>query len=123
MNLIFEDVKATYGGKAYVVAIVPSATKLCMTEDIPYVFHQNNDYLYLSGCLSPDTLLILSGNSEENLCSTLFVRKRDAHSDTWEGPRIGTEFLQSSMLRLNHFIVVIGLYSKQNRTLHVSYSA
>lgn len=90
MNLIAKDVEKTYGKLMHIVAIIPSATKSYMTEKIPYVFRQNTDFLYLSGCLEPDTALVLSGNSAEDFTSTIVVRPSDAHAILWDGPRTGT---------------------------------
>lgn len=77
------------GSDKHNVIIVPSATKLYMTEKIPYVFRQNSDFLYLSGCLEPDTALVLTGNSPTNFVSTVFTRQQDNHTILWDGPRTG----------------------------------
>lgn len=91
------------------VIIIPSSTKLFMSDKIPYPFRQNSDFLYLTGCLEPDTVLVLhtlcnySTNTSsrasfwlphESLSahdglhtSTLFVRPRDPSSERWDGPR------------------------------------
>ncbi|XP_046399829.1 xaa-Pro aminopeptidase 3-like isoform X1 [Ischnura elegans] len=96
------------------IVIIPSATKLNMSDKIPYPFRQNSDFLYLSGCLEPDTVLVLHSSyshSSSNLSatvssrssfwlphealssydglhtSTLFVRPSDLSSERWDGPR------------------------------------
>lgn len=89
MELIFADSLLVYGKPMHHVIIVPSATKLYMTEKIPYIFHQNTDFLYLSGCLEPDTALVMTGSCMENMTSTLFVQKPDPHAELWDGPRTG----------------------------------
>jgi Xaa-Pro aminopeptidase len=89
MNLIADDVMRTYGKPMHIVAIIPSATKMYMTEKIPFVFRQNTDFLYLSGCLEPDTALILSGSSAKTFISTMLVRPNDPHAILWDGPRTG----------------------------------
>ncbi|XP_066998652.2 xaa-Pro aminopeptidase 3 [Anabrus simplex] len=76
--------KHDYSEKQLVV--IPSATKVYMTEKIPYVFRQNSDFLYLSGCMEPDSALILTGEGD-SFKSTLFLRKNDSHSELWDGPR------------------------------------
>jgi Xaa-Pro aminopeptidase len=73
------------------LVVIPSAAKVYMTEKIPYVFRQNTDFLYLSGCLEPDSALVLTGMRGDDHVSTLFVRKRDTHSELWDGPRTGVE--------------------------------
>ena len=63
-----------------------------MTEKIPYIFRQNSDFLYLSGCLEPESCLILSTtDTPSQHRSTLFVREKDSHSELWDGPRTGPE--------------------------------
>lgn len=71
------------------IVIIPSATKMYMTEKIPYIFRQNSDFLYLTGCLEPDCTLVISASDEDNITSTLFLRKQDKHSELWDGPRTG----------------------------------
>ncbi|KAJ8387588.1 hypothetical protein AAFF_G00152840 [Aldrovandia affinis] len=41
------------------VAVILSHPTRYMTNDIPYPFHQNQDFLYLTGLLEPDSALIL----------------------------------------------------------------
>lgn len=71
------------------IVVIPSATKVFMSEKIPYVFRQNTDFLYLTGCTEPDCVLVLSTTQEENSLSTLFLRKKDKHAEKWDGPRTG----------------------------------
>nr|CAD7568134.1 unnamed protein product [Timema californicum] len=73
------------------LVVIPSSSKLYMSEKIPYVFRQNTDFLYLSGCLEPGSALVLSGTGGGHHTSTLFVRQKDVHSEMWDGPRTGTE--------------------------------
>lgn len=73
------------------IVVIPSATKMYMTEKIPYIFRQNSDFLYLTGCLEPDCTLVMSASDEDSITSTLFLRKRDKHSELWDGPRTGIE--------------------------------
>ncbi|KRT80604.1 Peptidase, partial [Oryctes borbonicus] len=72
--------------------VIPSATKQYMSDKIPYIFRQNSDFLYLSGCLEPDSCLVLAANdSPSQHCATLFMREKDEHAETWDGPRTGPE--------------------------------
>ncbi|KAF5273433.1 hypothetical protein FQA39_LY07450 [Lamprigera yunnana] len=71
--------------------IIPSASKQYMSDKIPYVFRQNSDFLYLSGCLEPDTCLVLTAESLNQHQSILFMREKDSHSELWDGPRTGLE--------------------------------
>lgn len=76
------------------LVIVPSATKLFMAEGIPYVFRQNTDFLYLSGFLEPDSILLMYNTETQQLpehCSVLFVPEKDPKRELWEGARSGSE--------------------------------
>ena len=89
MQLLFADSTSTYEHNKHHIVIIPAATKTYMTEKIPYFFRQNTDFLYLSGCLEPDTALVLTGSCEDDFTSALFLRRQDAHSALWDGPRTG----------------------------------
>ena len=76
--------------------VFPSACKVYMTNDIPYPFRQNSDFLYLSGFQEPNSVLVIhSSNSDstasagDNHQSILFVPKKDPCQELWEGPRSG----------------------------------
>ncbi|XP_053689793.1 xaa-Pro aminopeptidase 3 [Sabethes cyaneus] len=71
--------------------IIPSASKKYMSDKIPYVFRQNSDFLYLSGCLEPDSVLTLELDADGNEHCALFVRPKDSHAELWDGPRTGVE--------------------------------
>lgn len=77
------------------LVIIPSATKKYMSDKIPYVFRQNTDYLYLSGCLEPDSCLVINTTNSSNHYSTLFVRNPDSHSELWDGPRTAADIAPS----------------------------
>ena len=108
------------------LVVIPSATKVYMTEKIPYVFRQNTDFLYLSGCLEPDSALVLTGERGDDHTSTLFVRKRDAHSELWDGPRTGVEVAPSlfgvdQALPLTEFELFLTSYTRNNRNFMLWY--
>ncbi|KAK0059543.1 Xaa-Pro aminopeptidase 3 isoform X2 [Biomphalaria pfeifferi] len=75
--------------------IFPSATTQFMTNDIPYVFRQNSDFLYFKRFQEPDSLLLIeaSGNksSRGEHIANLFVPRKDPAKELWNGPRSGTE--------------------------------
>lgn len=74
------------------IMIFPSSTKSYMSYDIPYLFRQNTEFLYLCGFQEPDSLLILhNGNKEmdRNHISVLFVPKKEPQKELWDGPRSG----------------------------------
>ncbi|XP_074106368.1 xaa-Pro aminopeptidase 3-like [Cotesia typhae] len=61
-----------------------------MSDKIPYVFRQNSDFLYFTGCQEPDSVLLMTIDSDKVLC-TLFVQKKDPKSELWDGSRTGSE--------------------------------
>lgn len=71
--------------------VIPSASKKYMSDKIPYVFRQNTDFLYLSGCLEPDSALVMTIDVNKNTKSILFMRPKDKHAELWDGPRTGVE--------------------------------
>lgn len=65
-----------------------------MTQDIPYQFHQNTNFSYLTGFQEPDSCLVMEsmpGCEYPNHKSTLFVQKRDPVKELWNGIRAGTD--------------------------------
>uniref|UniRef100_A0A667WPQ4 X-prolyl aminopeptidase 3, mitochondrial n=1 Tax=Myripristis murdjan TaxID=586833 RepID=A0A667WPQ4_9TELE len=72
------------------VVIVLSHPTRYMTNDIPYPFHQHQDFLYLSGFLEPDSALVLYGRGRPDQ-AILFVPRRDPARELWDGPRSGKD--------------------------------
>ena len=72
------------------MVVVPSSYKKYMTEKIPYVFRQNSDFLYLTGCMEPDSILVLISQND-NYESIIFMRGKDPASELWDGPRTGKQ--------------------------------
>ncbi|XP_046700006.1 xaa-Pro aminopeptidase 3 [Silurus meridionalis] len=72
------------------VLIVLSHPVRYMTNDIPYPFHQNQDFLYLTGVLEPDCALVMYGSPRPNR-TLLFVPPRDPARELWDGPRSGRD--------------------------------
>ncbi|XP_065829372.1 xaa-Pro aminopeptidase 3-like isoform X2 [Oscarella lobularis] len=72
------------------VAIVPSATTQYLSQDVPYTFRQNTDFLYLTGFHNPDAILLLVSDSAKGLPdhkAVLFVQPQDSQWELWNGPR------------------------------------
>lgn len=55
-----------------------------MSGKIPYVFRQNTDFLYLTGCLETESCLLLEIN-DEKCVSTMFLRPKDKNMEMWDG--------------------------------------
>ncbi|XP_017042019.1 xaa-Pro aminopeptidase 3 [Drosophila ficusphila] len=71
--------------------VLGAASKKYMSGKIPYVFRQNSDFYYLTGCLEPDAVLLLTIDEQQNVQSELFMRPKDPHAELWDGPRTGPE--------------------------------
>ena len=89
MESIHLQAHAANIGKPHIL-IIPSSSKVYMSDKIPYVFRQNTDFLYFTGCQEPDSILVITAKNE-NFVTTLFVRPQNQHSELWDGPRTGIE--------------------------------
>lgn len=72
------------------VLVILSHPVRYMTNDIPYLFHQNQDFLYLTGVLEPDCALVMYGSPRPDR-TLLFVPPRDPGRELWDGPRSGRD--------------------------------
>lgn len=72
------------------VVVILSHPIRYMTNDIPYPFHQNQDFLYLTGIMEPDSALVLCGSGRPDQ-AILFVPRRDPARELWDGPRSGKD--------------------------------
>jgi Xaa-Pro aminopeptidase len=73
-------------------AIVAAYGERIMSNDIPYEFRQSTAFLYLSGFLEPNAVLVLETDANRALArSSLFVQPRDAARELWDGARTGAE--------------------------------
>ncbi|XP_004928657.1 xaa-Pro aminopeptidase 3 [Bombyx mori] len=72
------------------IVVIPAARKQFMSDKIPYVFRQNSDFFYLTGCLEPSAILVMIKPAHsDTFKSVLFVHEKDSHAELWEGPRTG----------------------------------
>lgn len=71
--------------------IIPAAEKKYMTGKIPYFFRQNSDFFYLTGCLEPESVLVLWSEDRNSTKSVLFMRPKNNHEELWDGPRTGDQ--------------------------------
>ncbi|XP_066595228.1 xaa-Pro aminopeptidase 3 isoform X2 [Prorops nasuta] len=107
------------------ILIMPSASKVYMSDKIPYVFRQNTDFLYFSGCQEPDSILVLT-MLKDNFHSTLFVRKKDQHSELWDGPRTGVDsaaniFAMDQSLPISDFEQYVASFLKEHKNCSMWY--
>jgi len=72
------------------IAIIPAAAEVTRSNDTNFDFHQDPDFLYLTGFPEPDAVAVITpGNADAEY--TLFVRPRDPEMEAWNGYRAGTE--------------------------------
>ncbi|KAF8477401.1 peptidase M24, structural domain-containing protein [Kalaharituber pfeilii] len=72
------------------VAVFTSSTIKYRSGPVFYSFHQDPDFLYLTGFLEPDALGVLEtldGSGEYHF--TLFVQDKNPLAELWDGPRSG----------------------------------
>ncbi|XP_063983460.1 xaa-Pro aminopeptidase 3-like isoform X1 [Diachasmimorpha longicaudata] len=72
------------------IMIIPSSSKVYMSDKIPYVFRQNTDFMYFSGCQEPDCTLVITVNGD-NHTTAIFMQNKDEKTELWDGPRTGAE--------------------------------
>jgi len=72
------------------VAVLPSAPVAVRSNDVEYVYRQDNDFYYLTGFAEPESVAVFApGNQDGEFI--LFVRPRDRERETWTGRRAGVE--------------------------------
>lgn len=101
--------------------VIPSAQKKFISASIPYVFRQNSDFLYFSGCLEQDSILALD-ISENKMKSVLFMRPKDKNQEMWDGVRTGSEnacelFAVDESNSIQNFHAYVERFRMQKNTL------
>jgi Xaa-Pro aminopeptidase len=72
------------------VAVLPSAPVSVRSNDVEYLYRQDNDFYYLTGFAEPESVAVFApGNTDGEFI--LFVRPRDRERETWTGKRAGVE--------------------------------
>ncbi|XP_038639410.1 xaa-Pro aminopeptidase 3 isoform X2 [Scyliorhinus canicula] len=92
LSLIHQEGE-TLGASDHAVILLSHPTHY-MTNDIPFPFHQNTNFLYLCGFQEPDSILLLHSVAGERLPShraVLFVPRRNQNRELWDGPRSGVD--------------------------------
>ena len=74
------------------IAIVAASDIHFRSGSVFYEFHQDPDFLYLTGCNEPEALAVI-GKDVTGTDHTfhLFVREKDAKAEIWDGARSGTQ--------------------------------
>ncbi|XP_078388155.1 xaa-Pro aminopeptidase 3 [Cetorhinus maximus] len=92
LSLIHKEAE-TLGTSDHAVILLSHPTYY-MTNDIPFPFHQNTNFLYLCGFQEPDSILLLHsipGKSLPSHKTVLFVPRRNQNRELWDGPRSGVD--------------------------------
>jgi Xaa-Pro aminopeptidase len=72
------------------VAIIPAATEVTRSNDVTFDFHQDPDFLYLTGFNEPDAIAVIAPGHDDGDYA-LFVRPRDPEKEAWDGVRAGVD--------------------------------
>lgn len=72
------------------IAIIPAAHEATRSYDTEFKFHQDTDFLYLTGFPEPDAIAVVDPSNKKNQY-TLFVRPRNLEMETWFGRREGVD--------------------------------
>lgn len=71
------------------IAIIPASHEATRSYDTEFKFHQDPDFLYLTGFPEPDAIAVIDPSAKKPY--TLYVRPRDPLMETWYGRRQGVE--------------------------------
>ena len=71
------------------IAILRSAPMRTMTNDVEYVYRQDNDFYYLTGIAEDDVTAVLRPGAPDGKKYVLFLRPRDLRREAWAGVRVG----------------------------------
>ncbi|MGH7918235.1 MAG: aminopeptidase P N-terminal domain-containing protein, partial [Candidatus Binataceae bacterium] len=71
------------------VAILPSAPIAVRSNDVEFIYRQDNDFHYLTGFDEPESMALFAPGQKDEFI--LFVRPRDKERETWTGRRAGVE--------------------------------
>ncbi len=72
------------------VAILPSAPIAVRSNDVEFIYRQDNDFYYLTGFAEPESVALLAPGHKDGEF-VMFVRPRDRERETWTGRRAGVE--------------------------------
>ncbi|KAF2494832.1 metallopeptidase [Lophium mytilinum] len=75
------------------IAILAASDLKYRSGSVFYKYHQDPDFLYLTGFNEPDALAIIEkqGAGDEDYSFHLYVRPKDAKAELWDGPRSGIQ--------------------------------
>ncbi|XP_076060931.1 xaa-Pro aminopeptidase 3-like isoform X2 [Oratosquilla oratoria] len=92
LRLIEAISKVPHHNDEHHVIILAGVPRRYMIDKIPYLFRQDTDMLYLSGCQETDCVLVmhtLPGKQRPTHKSIMFTPTFDPGQEMWDGPRTG----------------------------------
>ncbi|MCO4795094.1 MAG: aminopeptidase P N-terminal domain-containing protein [Bacteriovoracaceae bacterium] len=99
------------------MAIIKAQGHKQRSHDTEYPFRQDSNFKYLTGFNEPESILVLTPNSETK--TTLFVRPKDELAELWSGKRMGVE-KASELLEIDQ-VFPINDYEKKIAELMVGH--
>jgi Xaa-Pro aminopeptidase len=88
---IFKERRARFMAEiGAAVAILPSAPVAVRSNDVEFVYRQDNDFYYLTGFAEPESVAVFARGHKDGEF-VMFVRPRDRERETWTGRRAGVE--------------------------------
>jgi Xaa-Pro aminopeptidase len=88
---IFKERRARFMAEiGAAAAIVPSAPIALRSNDVEFVYRQDNDFYYLTGFAEPESVALFAPGHKDGEF-VMFVRPRDRERETWTGRRAGIE--------------------------------
>jgi Xaa-Pro aminopeptidase len=88
---IFKERRARFMAEiGAAVAILPSAPVAMRSNDVEFVYRQDNDFYYLTGFAEPESVALFAPGHKDGEF-VMFVRPRDRERETWTGRRAGIE--------------------------------
>jgi hypothetical protein len=73
------------------VAILPAAELKFRSGPVFHRFHQDPDFLYLTGFDEPEALCIIDKRDGDDPVFRMLVREKDSRAEMWEGARSGVQ--------------------------------
>ncbi|MGA7762813.1 MAG: aminopeptidase P N-terminal domain-containing protein, partial [Candidatus Binataceae bacterium] len=88
---IFKERRARFMAEiGAAAAILPSAPVAVRSNDVEFVYRQDNDFYYLTGFAEPESVALFAPGHKDGEF-VMFVRPRDRERETWTGRRAGVE--------------------------------
>ena len=77
------------------ILIISGAIEKSRNSDVNYEFRQKSDFIYLTGFLKPNAVLVLNGKTKKSI---LFSSKKNKSQEIWHGKIIGQKLAKKQYL-------------------------